>query len=102
MVMKVEEIHESLYSSVKNLHCLEIHEIMCNPSNNMDFAVSIVLGIGMVKDFAVSIVLGIGVVKDFAVSIELGIGVVKDFAVSIELGIEVVNTNLQFYGGDQI
>jgi hypothetical protein len=53
---------------------LEIHEIMCNPSNNMDFAVSIVLGIGVVKDFAVSIVLGIG----------------------------VVNTNLQFYGGDQI
>jgi hypothetical protein len=67
---------------------LEIHEIMCNPSNNMDFAVSIVLGIGVVKDFAVSIVLGIGVVKDFAVSIVLGIG--------------VVNTNLQFYGGDQI
>jgi hypothetical protein len=47
-------------------------------------------------------VLGIGVVKDFAVSIVLGIGVVKDFAVSIVLGIEVVNTNLQFYGGDQI
>jgi hypothetical protein len=47
---------------------------MCNPSNNKDFAVSIVLVIGVVKDFAVSIVLVIG----------------------------VVNTNLQFYGGDQI
>jgi hypothetical protein len=48
---------------------LEIHEIMCNPSNNMDFAVSIVLGIGVVKDFAVSIELGMVVVKEFAVSI---------------------------------